>query len=91
MGIFAIGIEHVLDVAILRRGFFRERPWQHKLGREHRAGFLDQPIQRGRHPGDGPMGGLALDVRDPNQRRLRSSVTGAMFHVQRANALTGAR
>ena len=44
---------------------FRERPRQHELGLEHGAGFLDQPIQRGGHPGHGPVDHMALDVADP--------------------------
>ena len=43
----------------------RERPWQHELGLEHRAGFLDQSIERGGHPGHRAVDRMTLDVRDP--------------------------
>jgi hypothetical protein len=31
---------------------FRKRPGEHEFGFEHRAGFFDQPVERGDHPGD---------------------------------------
>ncbi|OIQ72940.1 hypothetical protein GALL_454300 [mine drainage metagenome] len=49
---------------LLRGRLFRERPRQHELGLEHRAGFLDQTVQRGAHPGQRPVDRVALDVRD---------------------------
>ena len=57
-------LRHVL----LRRAFFRERPRQHEFGLEDGAGFLDQSIQRGGHPGDRPVDRMALDVTDPVAR-----------------------
>ena len=54
-------LRHVL----LRGRLFRERPRQHEFGLEDGAGFLDQSIQRGGHPGDGPVDRMALDVSDP--------------------------
>ena len=54
-------LRHVL----LRGRLFRERPRQHEFGLEDGAGFLDQPVQRGGHPGDCSVDRMALDVRDP--------------------------
>src|SRR5450759_5825047 len=53
---------------LLSGAFFRERPWQHEFGLEHRAGLLDQTIKRGGHPWDCPGDRMALDVTDPMAR-----------------------
>src|SRR5450759_5907608 len=53
---------------LLSGAFFRERPWQHEFGLEHRAGLLDQTIKRGGHPWDCPVDRMALDVTDPMAR-----------------------
>jgi len=49
---------------LFRGALFRERPRQHELGLEDGAGFLDQSIQCGRHPGHGPVDRMSLDVTD---------------------------
>ena len=67
-GFLGAGDQHVvleLGHVLLRGRLLRERPRQHELGLEDGAGFLDQSIQRGGHPGDGPVDRMALDVRDP--------------------------
>ena len=67
-GFLGAGDQHVvlkLGHVLLGRGLFRERPGQHEFGLEHGTGFPDQSIQRGGHPGDGSVDGMALDVRDP--------------------------
>ncbi len=48
-----VGDPHIvlqLRHVLFGRGFFREGPGQHELGFEHRAGGLDEAIQRRRHP-----------------------------------------
>ena len=45
-------------------GFLRERPGQHELGFEHRAGRFDQAVERCRHPLVDGMLDLFLDVLD---------------------------
>jgi hypothetical protein len=55
---------------LLRGRLFRKRPRQHEFGLEDGAGFLDQSIQRGGHPGDRPVDRMVLDVTDPVARVL---------------------
>jgi hypothetical protein len=65
------GDQHVvleLGHVLLRSGLFRERPRQHELGLEHGAGFLDQTIERGRHPRHRLMDRMALDMINPVTR-----------------------
>ena len=62
-----VGDPHVvlqLGHVLFGRRFFRERPRQHELGLEHRAGGLDHAVERGRHPADRRMLHAALDVGD---------------------------
>ena len=42
--------------------YFREGPWQHELGLEHRLRALHDAVEGGSHPRDGRMLDLALDV-----------------------------
>ena len=51
-----------VGIRILRGRLFRERPRQHEFGLEDSAGFLDQSIQRGGHPGDRPVNDISLDI-----------------------------
>ena len=62
-----VGHPHVvleLRHVLLGRPFLRERPRQHELGLEHRAGCLNHPVKRCRHPLDHRMLHPPLDVLD---------------------------
>ena len=60
----------------LGRRLLGERPRQHELGLEHRAGLLDDAVEGGGHPPDDRMPDAQLDVLDglaalrSNQSRL---------------------
>jgi hypothetical protein len=54
----------VLDLGLFGGGFLRERPGQHELGLEHGFCALHDAVEGCRHPGNGRMLDLALDVDD---------------------------
>ena len=53
-----------LGHVLLGRAFLRERPWQHELGLEHRAGPLDHAVEGCRHPALDRMKHLPLHLGD---------------------------
>jgi hypothetical protein len=60
-----IGHPHIvleLSHVLFDRSFFRERPWQHELGLEHRSRPLDHAVEGCRHPAVDRMANAALHV-----------------------------
>src|SRR6516165_1198166 len=89
-----IGDPHVvleLSHVLLRRRLFRERPWQHEFGFEHRAGAFDHAVQRRRHPAEHRLAHPALDICDhlPGRPLVPLSVQGFSREPQLDDEIAG--